>query len=358
MANTVVRRYRAADGRGTYRRGRRWALLSCGVLLALLFVLLVVRLTGLDAGTALAVPVVLFPYAAVLSVLVLTTVIAVPALRSPRLAIVAALLTAAHMALLIPRFVPHHRQHIPAHATELRVATLNTHVGQADARALARLVKSERIDVLAVQELPSAGIAALAGAGLDKALPYQELHPENDSSLYSRIPLTHGGPLKADTAWPQTTAQVTVGGRIVSLVAVHTYYPLGDAKRWTRDMEALASVAHGSGPDAVFLGDFNASPDHAPMRELLTSGGLADTHAELGHGWPRTWPAGKGLVPPLVQLDHVLHGSGLAGISVGERTIPGTDHRAIIARLALLPSRERAGSARRPSATTTPPNTP
>ncbi|MFE0135212.1 endonuclease/exonuclease/phosphatase family protein [Streptomyces sp. NPDC059037] len=309
----------------------------------MLCVLLVVRLTGLDAGTPFAVPVVLFPYAAALSVLALTTMIAVPALRSLWPVIVAALVTAAYAVLLIPRFIPHHQQHIPAQAPELRVATVNTHVGKADTRALVQLVKSERIDVLAVQELPSAGIAALAEAGLDKVLPHQELHPENDSSLYSRIPLTHGGPLKADTAWPQTTAQVTVGGRAVRLVAVHTYYPLGDAQRWTRDLTALTSVAHDSGPDTVFLGDFNASLDHAPMRELLTSGGLTDTHAELGKGWARTWPANKSPLPPLVQLDHVLHGSGLAGISVSERTVPGTDHRAVIATLALLPTNERTG---------------
>ncbi|MEV0223824.1 endonuclease/exonuclease/phosphatase family protein [Streptomyces sp. NPDC050704] len=345
MTDTAASAPRVADprqwGSRTGRRGRMLGLLGCGVVLAVPFALLVVRLTGLDAGTPLAVPVVLFPYTAVLSVLVLGTMLAVPALRSRWAVTVVALLTAAQVALLVPRFVPHQR-HVPAAAAELRVATLNADVGGADPRALVRLVQAERIDVLAVQQLPSAGVAALAEAGLGTLLPHHELHPEYDSSIYSRIPLSHGGPLHADTAWPQTTADVTVGGRTVRLVAVHTYYPLGDAKRWTRDMTALTSVARRSGPDTVFLGDFNASLDHAPMRELLASG-LTDTHAELGHGWARTWPAGKSLVPPLVQLDHVLHGSGLVGVSVGERTVPGTDHRAVVAELALLPARERAG---------------
>ncbi|MEU6002684.1 endonuclease/exonuclease/phosphatase family protein [Streptomyces sp. NPDC047197] len=342
--DTAVRTRRAATGgnREAGRRGRRWGPISCGVLLAMLSVLLMVRLTGLDAGTPLAVPVVLFPYAAVISVLALVAVIAVPALRSRWPVIGAALLAAAYVVLLVPRFVAHDQPHIPAQAPQLRVATLNSHVGGEDARALVRLVESERIDVLAVQELTSAGIAALAEAGLDKVLPHQELQPQHDSSLYSRLPLTRGGPLEADTAWPQTTAEVTVGGRTVRLVAVHTYYPLGDAQRWTRDMTALTAVARDSGPDTVFLGDFNATVDHAPMRDLLTSGGLTDTHAELGEGWARTWPANKSLLPPLVHLDHVVHGSGLAGLSVGERTVPGTDHRAVVATLALLPTGERA----------------
>ncbi|MGW6059337.1 endonuclease/exonuclease/phosphatase family protein [Streptomyces sp. NPDC055189] len=340
--STDTRSRRAAEGKRDTgrRRGRGWGRLAYGVLLATLFTLfalLLIRLAGLDTGTPLAVPVILFPYAAVLSVLALATTLAFPTLRSRRPILAAGLLAAAYVVLLVPRFVPHEQQHIPSQAAELRVATLNTHVGQGDARALVSLVKSERIDVLAVQELPSAGIKALAEAGLTRVLPHQELHPENDSSLYSRLPLTHGGPLRADTAWPQTTAQVKVGGRAVRLVAVHTYYPLGDADRWTRDMTALTSVARDSGPDTVFLGDFNASLDHAPMRDLLASGELTDTHAELGEGWTSTWPTGKGLLPPLLHLDHVLHGSGLAGISVDERTIPDTDHRAVIATLAVLP---------------------
>ncbi|MFF5184244.1 endonuclease/exonuclease/phosphatase family protein [Streptomyces sp. NPDC000345] len=337
MTETAVDAPRAGDGDGANgrggRRGRTAALLGCGVVLAGPSALLVVRVTGLDAGTPLAVPMVLFPYGAVLSVLVLSVLSAVPVLRSRWAVAVAALVTAAHAALLVPRFVSHQEQ-VPPRAAELRVATLNAHVGRADPRAVVRLVRTERIDVLAVEELPAAGVAALAEAGLDHLLPHRELHPENDSSIYSRLPLTHAGPLDAGTAWPQTTADVTVGGRTVRLVAVHTYYPLGDAKRWTRDLTALASVARENGPDTVFLGDFNASLDHAPMRELLASG-LTDTHAELGRGWVRTWPAGRTLLPALIPLDHVLHGFGLVGVSVGERTVPGTDHRAVVAVLAL-----------------------
>lgn len=329
---------RQAGDRGSRRgrTGRRVARLALAVVLAVPLTLTAVRVTGLDAGTTLAVPIVLFPYSLTLSVLGLGAMLAVAGLRSRWAAIAVAVLTAAQIALLAPRFMPDERD-VPAQAPELRVATINANVGAADPVALVRLVQSERVDVLAVQQLPTAGIAALTAAGMDTLLPYHELRPEYDSSIYSRFPLTRGGPLSADTAWPQTTAEVTVGGRTVRLVAVHTYYPVGDAERWTRDMRALAEVARDSGPDTVLLGDFNATLDHTPMRDLLAAG-LTDTHAELGRGWARTWPVGMTLLPPLVQIDHVLHGSGLAGVSVGERTVPGTDHRAVVAVLALLPS--------------------
>ncbi|MCX4977500.1 endonuclease/exonuclease/phosphatase family protein [Streptomyces sp. NBC_00620] len=337
MTGTVTGAPRAADRRRTgSRRVRRWGLLGCGLTLAAPAALLLVRLTGLDAGTPLAVPMVLFPYSAVLSVLVLGVVVAVPALRSRWTVAVVAVLVAVQVGALIPRFVPAGR-HVPSGSAELRVATLNTDVGGADPRAVVELVRTERIDVLALEQLPPAGVAALDKAGLGALMPYQELHPEYDSSIYSRRPLSHGGTTDSGTAWPQTTAEISVGGRTVKLVAVHTYYPLGDAERWTRDMTALASLARRSGSDAVFLGDFNATLDHTPMRRLLAAG-LTDTHAELGQGWARTWPVGLPLLPPMVQLDHVLHGSGLAAVSVGERTLPGTDHRAVVAVLAVLPT--------------------
>ncbi|MFE8005790.1 endonuclease/exonuclease/phosphatase family protein [Streptomyces sp. NPDC057418] len=302
--------------------------------------LLVVRLTGLDAGTPLAMPMALFPCSTVLGVLVLGVMITVPALRSRWAVGVVAALVAVHVTLLAPRFLPDSR-HVPSQPVELRVATLNTDGGGADPRAVVELVRTERIDVLAVEQMPSRGVDMLDKAGLGALMPYQELHPEYDSSIYSRHPLSHGGTTRIDTAWPQTTAEVAVGGRRVRFVAVHTYYPLGDAQRWTRDMTALASMARRGGPDTVFLGDFNASLDHTPMRRLLAAG-LTDTHAELGHGWAPTWPVGHALVPPLIQLDHVLHGPGLVGTSVSEHTVPGTDHRAVVAVLALLPTEGRS----------------
>ncbi len=126
-----------------------------------------------------------------------------------------------------------------------------------------------------------------------------------------------------------------MAGRAVRLVAVHTYFPAGDPQRWTGDMTALRDEASAAGSDLVVLGDFNATLDHAPMRSLLAAG-LVDTHAELGRGWAPTWPVSGSPLPPLIQIDHVLHGRGLAGVSASEHTLPGTDHRAVIAELALL----------------------
>lgn len=286
--------------------------------------LVLVRLAGLDDGNVLALPMAGFPLVAAGTVL-LAVVFGVVRMKAAWLA---AGLAVVQLAVLVPRFVPDGGE---VGAVRLRVGTINALAGRVDAAALVELVRAERLDVLAVQELPGAGVRSLAAAGIDEVLPYQELHPEQDTSIYSRLPLHGGGLLAAPTTWGQTVAKVEVGGRAIRLVGVHTLYPLGDAEKWGRDLAALRVAA---GPDVVMLGDFNATLDHASMRGLLAAG-LVDTHAELGRGWAPTWPSGW-WVPPLMQLDHVLHGAGLRGVSVGEHTLGGSDHRMVVAELALV----------------------
>src|SRR3954469_14071917 len=138
MTGTVTDAPGDADQRrGSGRRGRTWALVACGVAFVAPAVLLVVRLTGLDAGTPLAVPMVLFPYSTVVAVLVLGVLVAVPALRSRWAVLVVAAVVVAHVALLAPRFVPS-RQQVPANADTLRVASLNTEGTGADPHAVVR----------------------------------------------------------------------------------------------------------------------------------------------------------------------------------------------------------------------------
>jgi endonuclease/exonuclease/phosphatase family metal-dependent hydrolase len=317
----------AAAPTTTGARAARAAVLTvCRCVLAGVGATALVRATGLDAGTVLALPVAGLPLAAVATAAALGALLA---LRARWSVAVAVLLLVAQTGWLAPRFLPDGAD-VPADAVRVRVGTLNLHAGRADPAAVVALVRAQRLDVLAVQEATPDGVRALDEAGLSRLLPHQELHPEVDSSLYSALPLTRAGLLDRPTTWPQTTAEITLGGRAVRLIAVHTLYPVEHPARWAADLAALRPEAR---PDAVLLGDLNATLDHADARALLAAG-LVDVHAELGRGWAPTWPAAV----PLAQLDHVLHGSGLAATSVTEHDVPGTDHRAVVAELALLPA--------------------
>lgn len=305
-------------------RGRQAALIACAVVLGCVAVLAVTRLFGFDDGTYLAVPIALLPYVGLLTAALLVTLLA---LRGRWLTVVAAALLVLQIAWFVPRFVRDH-QTVPAGAPHLRIGTVNTHRGGVEPLALVSLARDQNLDVLVTEELDAPAIKGLDDAGLAKLFPYRELHPENDTSIFSRLPIVRGGPVDLPTTWPQTQVTVRMSGHDIPITGVHTYYPVGGPGLWAQDMSALRAVA---GRDAIVLGDFNATVDHSPLRSLLAAG-LVDTHAELGRGWAPTWPAAF----PLVQIDHVLHGPGWAAVTASEHLLPGTDHRAVVAELALL----------------------
>ncbi|MFD0411602.1 endonuclease/exonuclease/phosphatase family protein [Kitasatospora sp. NPDC127116] len=313
-------------GRGRWRRA---ALIGCGVLLLGPAVLAVVRVLGWDDGTVWALPMAGLPYAALLSVLLL---VAAAVLRGRWLTGVAAALVVLQLWWVIPRLVPGGAD-APADAPRLRVATSNNFMGQVSPKSLVDLVRDQRIDVLAVEEQSDSAADALDAAGIRALLPHRERPAGTDTALYTRLPVSSA----ADPAWPTTNLTVDVGGRPVQLVAVHTYYPVGDARRWAEGLHALRAAAPGRARNAVLLGDFNATLDHKPMRDLIGTG-LTDTHEELGAGLLPTWPQDHPdyPVPAAIQIDHVLHGPALTAVDVSEHSLPRSDHRAVVAELAVL----------------------
>ncbi|RKE17459.1 endonuclease/exonuclease/phosphatase family protein [Streptomyces sp. TLI_171] len=310
-------------------RWRAVAGAACGLLLVAPAVLAVVRLFGLDDGTVWALPMAGLPYAAVLTVLLL---VASVLLRQRWAAGAAAVLVALQLWWLVPRTVPDGTD-VPAGAPRLRVATSNAFLGQVSPKAVVDLVRGERVDVLAMEELSESAADALDRAGIRDLLPYRERPDRRDTVLYSRLPISGA----ADPAWPSTNITVQVGGRPVQIVAVHTYYPLGDARKWAQGLHDLRRAAPGHLRNAVLLGDFNSTLDHKPMRDLIATG-LTDTHAELGAGLFPTWPEDHPdfpHVPPMIQIDHVLHGPALVAVSVSEHRLARSDHRAVVAELAV-----------------------
>ncbi|MFD8598207.1 endonuclease/exonuclease/phosphatase family protein [Kitasatospora sp. NPDC059646] len=321
-----------SEATGAPARRRWWRPVLTGLCALLLLapaVLAVVRVLGLDDGTVLALPMAALPYAVLLA---LPAPVLLAVLRRRWFAGAAVALVALQLWWLVPRAVPDGAE-APAGAPRLRLATSNAYLGGISPQAPVDLVRAQRVDALAVEELSESAAAALDAAGIRTLLPHREMAQGTDTAIYTRLPVTGA----ADPAWPTTNVTVEVGGRPVVLVAVHTYYPLGDARKWAAGMRALRDAAPGRTGNAVLLGDFNATLDHAPMRDLLATG-LSDSHAELGAGLFPTWPEHNRdlpFLPPLIQIDHVLHGERLAAVSVDEFTLARTDHRAVVAELAV-----------------------
>lgn len=225
----------------------------------------------------------------------------------------------------------------------LRVLTLNVLRGRADPASVVREIERHQVDVLVVQELTPDMVERLADAGVDTALPFRHLNPgplSNGTGLWARWPLTPLPPVPGMVSAAPRARIEPVDGWPVTLTGVHPRPPMRHRSlRWRRELAAIRSALVATDGQQVVAGDFNATRDHRPFRDLLDAGFLDCADAARQRPWPGfTWPAGA-RIPPVLRLDHVLVSRDGATVSAA-RTIqvPGTDHRGVLAVIELAPT--------------------
>ena len=216
----------------------------------------------------------------------------------------------------------------------LRLLTVNAQGGAADPAALLRAVRTHNVDVLAVQELTPRMVRRLAAAGLAQLLPFSHLDPRpgaQGTGLWARWPLTPLPPVPG-LAFAAPRARIDPpGGRPVTLTAVHPHAPMrGHADMWQRELALIRqTLATVDGPQVV-AGDFNASRDHRPFRDLLAAGFLDCADSSRSRSWPGfTWPTARGI--PVMRLDHVLVSRSSTVRMTRAIRLPDTDHHGVLA---------------------------
>jgi endonuclease/exonuclease/phosphatase (EEP) superfamily protein YafD len=314
---------------------RQVLLVLAWTLAAGLAVLAVVRAFGVERGTAMALlvgalPLTLLPAHLLLALAVLW--------RRRLLSAVCLGLVVAHALVLAPALGAEPLPPAAASAPRLRVVVSNLYLLNPDPAEAGRALRRLDPDVVVVPELDTRGLSGLRRSGLLDDLPHVVVElgaREETVGLLSRLPLEDvttrpvGG-----RELPRAT--VEVDGTPVRLLAEHTLPPLSVFEVMWRDaLTDLAREVRAVDTPAVVLGDFNADRDHAPFRRLLDTG-LRDAHDERGRGLARTFPAWL----PVLHLDHVLVRDGararLVVRDVREVRLPGSDHRTVVADLALL----------------------
>jgi endonuclease/exonuclease/phosphatase family metal-dependent hydrolase len=265
-------------------------------------------------------------------------VAALPLLHSGRSRSVAALAAAALTAAVAQRAIP--RPQPSADGAELRLLTSNLLVGRANAESLARLVISTGADVLFLQELTEGAAARLQEAGLGDVLPYQVLDPTakgpKGSGIWARYPMSDGLAVPPGSRSRPVARLEVPGGQSVQLVCVHLRPPrpvrsATAAARWRTEMAMLP----GPGDTPVIMaGDFNATIDHAQFRSLLRLG-YVDAAVQAGRGLVPTWGPRPGGEVAMLAIDHILLDPRCAVRAVSAHRLPGTDHRALYARIRL-----------------------
>lgn len=317
---------------------RRYWLIWAAVLPILVWA--VVRVLRVEGGWPLVPLLAYTPYVAFAAILVAGTALA---LRNWAAAAVAALATACLLSAVLPRAFGG-AESAPPGAAELRVLSANVHIGTADPEKLVGLVEELDPDVLVVQELTPRYAAKLELAGIRALLPeaVRTVRPTVDTVLrrlsgggiYSRLPLRQI-PAPENVAFRMPRAVVALGGdHRVRIVDVHPYPPKKKdvVGLWRTQLDTLPA-AERRGPPWILAGDFNATLDFAELRDVLDKG-YRDAGEVTGGGLEPTWPSGQ-LFPPPVTIDHVLADRRVAMLDYAVEDLPGSDHRAVFASLAV-----------------------
>lgn len=306
------------------------------VALVLLLCLVVLRLAGSERGTLAIAAVAALP----VTLLAAYPALAISAVTRDRVAAaMAATVVAAHLAIVLPRTQEEPITAAAATAPTLRVGTANLYVENEEPEAAGRVLRELDLDVLVVTELTDTGLAGLRASGLTDDLPHLAYAPgtgPETTGLLSRLPLSEvTTPLFVGRAAPEAT--VTVAGTQVRLLGFHAQPALSLFEHpWREGFRRQERRVEQESRPVVLAGDLNAGLDNGPVRRMLDRTGLRSAHLERGRGLARTWPA----VLPVVLFDHVLVRDGararLEVLDVREAGIPGSDHDAVVATLAVV----------------------
>ena len=223
----------------------------------------------------------------------------------------------------------------------LTILTLNFELGADDAEQVVELIRNEAVDALALVQLTSEGEARLKAAGLSEVLPHRWPRGSVSSKVFSSLPLSGiDAPLSTDSGADMIGARARISGYgEVELWAVHAIDPTSAerAEAWRLTLDRLATLG---GPEVprVLAGDFNATLDHAELRDVIDAG-YVDAADAVGAGLKPTFPVHGGRTPPIT-IDHVLVDERVEVDSTSVISLPNADHRAVLAELT-LPPRER-----------------
>ncbi|MEV6771080.1 endonuclease/exonuclease/phosphatase family protein [Nocardia sp. NPDC051030] len=231
--------------------------------------------------------------------------------------------------------------YIGDHSTEtgptITVMQANLLFDGADPQAFVDTIRTHNVDLLTVNELTPKAIEALTTAGLNALLPHSYLSPGRTATgtgIWSRHPLSdqveHDG-----YVLNQLSATATIpGAGPLTIHAFHPVPPIYGTATWSNELSRLNRILQQDNPSrpSIVGGDFNATYDHTQFRAFL-SARFHDATEQSGSGNLPTYPTDKWW-PAIVGLDHILTANAHA-TSVQTLETPGSDHRALIAKIQL-----------------------
>ncbi|PJM78190.1 endonuclease/exonuclease/phosphatase family protein [Bifidobacterium felsineum] len=223
-----------------------------------------------------------------------------------------------------------------------RVMTFNVYKGQADAQSIVETVRDQRVEVLALQETTDGFVKKLKDAGIERYLPYSNISSSDGvygNGLWSATPLAQPVDDEVNSSASFMPAgTVDMGGNSIRFVSVHTTAPVpGYWRQWKRSLDELGLMQSHTDNRYIFMGDFNATYDHAPFREFLGTR-FYDAARISGHGFTFSWPTNRPGLPMFAGIDHVVVDQGMTAGQCKVVKIAGSDHAALLVTVDVMQS--------------------
>ena len=280
----------------------------------------------------------------------------------------------------------------PARSDSIVVMSLNCRYGRAQATEIISAIQQHSVTALCLVEATDQLLAALDDAGITSLLPHRVVGAKNGKEnggfnvVFCAFPPLHAMP--SSVRIPAANVPIFTFralGKRIAVAAAHPYSPQRGAKEWglgIAQLSALPPAVFARQDDAlVIAGDFNSNVSHPTFRWLLSGGllpgnyldgepevsfiaarsrrqvsfpvphspQLIDSSFEAGkrgvkHSFlsrrffrsPATFPANWPVLPAMMELDHVLHTDALKCTQLRTLRIPGSDHKALLARLEVV----------------------
>jgi hypothetical protein len=319
----------------------RAGLLAAGwLIVAVLGLVALLRLVAWDAAEPLIVL-----NALTLVVYLPAWVVAAAALlaRRWRLAAAAAIIVVAQLAFAAPELlaaapVPGWARHAPV----VRVFDANVDQSLHFQAGYVRAIEQDRPGLVTLEEFTPSALQAMVASGVLAGFGYRCAAPAYGATgflIASRLRLT--GCRVQTVLWDGQRVPYMVQATLwspagpVALRLVHTLAPFpASSREWTAALAAVIRSVRASGDSRMLMiGDFNATWGNRGFAALLHDG-LTDGAAARGKATDMTWPNGA-IVPPFVRIDHILTGARLATTQITARPGFGSDHRYLLATVAI-----------------------
>ena len=226
-----------------------------------------------------------------------------------------------------------------SHAPAITLLDANVDSSNPSMAGYAKEIARVRPQLLTLEEANPVDVVQLDRAGALTGLTYRfEVKRYDPWAFYlaSRYPLAHTTVVSRydRPLIVETTLELPSGPQ--TLWVVHTVAPLPSSfSQWQGQLSTIATLIRRRGPkDLLIVGDFNATWGNRGFRSILDAD-MTDGAAARGRAFDMTWSQTLPVIPPIVRIDHVLTGAGVAVTRIRTDAGPGSDHRDVIATVAI-----------------------